>query len=57
MDGFDQADGTASTVLVVDDAAAGRYALAAVLSRAGHRVVPVAGATEALLELDARVRA
>jgi serine phosphatase RsbU (regulator of sigma subunit)/DNA-binding response OmpR family regulator len=57
MDGFDQADGAASTVLVVDDAAAGRYALAAVLSRAGHRVVPVAGATEALLELDARVRA
>lgn len=49
----EQAD---STVLVVDDAAASRYAMGAVLSRAGHRVVPVASAGEALVELDVRLR-
>ncbi|GAA2312760.1 fused response regulator/phosphatase [Streptomyces kunmingensis] len=49
------ADG--STVLVVDDTAANRYAMGAVLSRAGHVVVPVASAGEALVELDARLRA
>ncbi|MHA5048418.1 SpoIIE family protein phosphatase [Streptomyces sp. SD15] len=48
---------TDSTVLVVDDTAAGRYAMAAVLRLAGHEVVPVAGAGEALRELDARMRA
>ncbi|WP_406371245.1 fused response regulator/phosphatase [Streptomyces sp. NBC_00647] len=47
---------TASTVLVVDDTATGRYALGAVLSRAGHSVIPVASAAEALLELDVRLR-
>ena len=50
------ADGANSTVLVVDDAAAGRYAMGAVLRRAGHRVVPVASAGEALAELDLRLR-
>ncbi|MGY0023515.1 SpoIIE family protein phosphatase [Streptomyces sp. YJ-C3] len=47
----------ASTVLVVDDTAANRYALSAVLRRAGHVVVPVASAGEALIELDVRLRA
>ncbi|KPI03822.1 response regulator receiver modulated serine phosphatase [Actinobacteria bacterium OK074] len=54
-----QTDATArtdSTVLVVDDVPASRYALGAVLSRAGHRVVPVASAGEALGELDLRLR-
>ncbi|MFJ8824965.1 SpoIIE family protein phosphatase [Streptomyces sp. NPDC102467] len=46
-----------STVLVVDDTAANRYAMGAVLSRAGHVVIPVASAGEALLELDLRLRA
>ncbi|MEV5613019.1 fused response regulator/phosphatase [Streptomyces sp. NPDC052225] len=46
-----------STVLVVDDTPANRYAMGAVLSRAGHRVVPVASAGEALVELDVRMRA
>ncbi|MFZ3557055.1 SpoIIE family protein phosphatase [Streptomyces sp. BH055] len=45
------------TVLVVDDSAANRYALGAVLSRAGHVVVPVGSAGEALVELDVRLRA
>lgn len=45
-----------TTVLVVDDAAAGRYAMGAVLRRAGHGVVPVASAGEALAELDLRLR-
>ncbi|WP_018530618.1 MULTISPECIES: fused response regulator/phosphatase [unclassified Streptomyces] len=45
-----------STVLVVDDTAANRYALSAVLTRAGHVVVPVASAGEALVELDVRLR-
>ena len=45
------------TVLVVDDSAANRYALGAVLSRAGHVVVPVGSAGEALVELDERLRA
>jgi serine phosphatase RsbU (regulator of sigma subunit)/DNA-binding response OmpR family regulator len=47
---------TGTTVLVVDDVADSRYALAAVLSRAGHRVVPVATGSEALAELDTRLR-
>ncbi|MEB8342705.1 response regulator, partial [Streptomyces endophyticus] len=45
------------TVLVVDDSAASRYALGAVLSRAGHVVIPVGSAGEALVELDVRLRA
>ncbi|WP_159051207.1 response regulator, partial [Streptomyces scabiei] len=49
-------DTTDTTVLVVDDAAAGRYAMGAVLRRAGHGVVPVASAGEALAELDLRLR-
>lgn len=47
---------TGSTVLVVDDAPASRYALGAVLRRAGHSVVPVASGGEALNELDLRLR-
>lgn len=43
-------------MLVVDDVAAGRDAMGAVLQRAGHRVVPVAGGGEALTELDIRLR-
>ncbi|MZF84289.1 fused response regulator/phosphatase [Streptomyces sp. SID5643] len=45
-----------TTVLVVDDVAASRYAMGAVLQRAGHRVVPVASGGEALVELDVRLR-
>lgn len=48
---------TASTVLVVDDAPASRYALSAVLRRDGHRVLLAASASEALIELDVRMRA
>jgi CheY-like chemotaxis protein len=48
---------TVCTVLVVDDVAASRYALSAVLRRDGHRVVLAASAGEALIELDARMRA
>jgi len=48
---------TGATVLVVDDAPASRYAMGAVLRRAGHGVVPVASAGEALIELDVRMRA
>ncbi|MFI9833968.1 SpoIIE family protein phosphatase [Streptomyces sp. NPDC051913] len=55
MSGF--AEQTDTTVLVVDDVAASRYAMGAVLRRAGHRVVPVASAGEALIELDVRLRA
>ncbi|MET9380852.1 fused response regulator/phosphatase [Streptomyces sp. NPDC002928] len=47
---------TDTTVLVVDDVAASRYAMGAVLRRAGHRVVPVASGREALVELDVRLR-
>lgn len=47
---------TGTTVLVVDDVADSRYALAAVLSRAGHRVVQVATGHEALTEIDTRLR-
>lgn len=47
---------TESTVMVVDDTAANRYALGALLSRAGHSVIPVASAEEALVELDLRLR-
>ncbi|GHH84662.1 fused response regulator/phosphatase [Streptomyces capitiformicae] len=50
------ADEASTTVLVVDDAAASRYAMGAVLRRAGHNVVPVASAREALTELDLRLR-
>ncbi|MER5217305.1 fused response regulator/phosphatase [Streptomyces sp. NPDC002838] len=46
---------TDTTVLVVDDVAASRYALGAVLRRAGHQVVPVASGNEALVELDVRL--
>ncbi|GAA2275237.1 hypothetical protein GCM10010145_37740 [Streptomyces ruber] len=53
----ERADQTNTTILVVDDAAASRCALGAVLRRAGHRVVPVATAGEALSELDVRLRA
>ncbi|MFG2499254.1 SpoIIE family protein phosphatase [Streptomyces sp. NPDC048441] len=48
---------TTSTVLVVDDVAASRYALSAVLRRDGHRVLLAANASEALVELDVRMRA
>ncbi|MFJ3668273.1 SpoIIE family protein phosphatase [Streptomyces sp. NPDC090106] len=64
MDGYSEQtdtsrteDGADTTVLVVDDVAANRYALGAVLRRAGHRVVPVASANEALVELDVRLHA
>ncbi|MGP4051098.1 SpoIIE family protein phosphatase [Streptomyces sp. 2A115] len=58
MDGNgSQGSQTSSTVLVVDDAAAGRYAMGAVLRRDGYRVVPVASAAEVLGELDVRLRA
>ncbi|ATL27238.1 putative regulatory protein [Streptomyces formicae] len=51
-------NGKADTmILVVDDVAASRYALGAVLRRDGHRVVLVASAGEALVELDVRQRA
>ncbi|MWA10734.1 SpoIIE family protein phosphatase [Streptomyces sp. BA2] len=53
----DKAVSTASTVLVVDDAPASRYALSAVLRRDGHRVLLAASASEALIELDVRMRA
>ncbi|GLJ91361.1 hypothetical protein GCM10017589_39680 [Streptomyces poonensis] len=53
----ERADQKNTTILVVDDAAASRCALGAVLRRAGHLVVPVATAGEALLELDLRLRA
>ncbi|MGW4868076.1 SpoIIE family protein phosphatase [Streptomyces chartreusis] len=46
-----------ATVMVVDDAPTNRYAMGAVLRRAGHHVVPVASAGEALSELDVRLRA
>jgi len=55
MDG--NANRTRTTVLIVDDVPASRYALGAVLRQAGHRVVPVATADEALVELDVRLRA
>ncbi|MEU6768644.1 fused response regulator/phosphatase [Streptomyces sp. NPDC046853] len=48
---------TVSTVLVVDDVPASRYALSAVLRRDGHRVLLAASAAEALIELDVRMRA
>ncbi|MEU6821292.1 fused response regulator/phosphatase [Streptomyces atriruber] len=46
-----------TTILVVDDVAASRYALGAVLRRDGHRVVLAASAGDALIELDVRRRA
>ncbi|MFI1399542.1 SpoIIE family protein phosphatase [Streptomyces sp. NPDC020681] len=48
-------DGT--TVLVVDDTDANRYAMGAVLRRAGHLVIPAATAGDALVELDMRLKA
>ncbi|MER5885180.1 fused response regulator/phosphatase [Streptomyces sp. NPDC001941] len=45
-----------TTVLVVDDVDASRYAMGAVLRRAGHQVVPTATAGDALIELDVRLR-
>ncbi|MFB7932065.1 SpoIIE family protein phosphatase [Streptomyces sp. NPDC056039] len=56
MDGNGTQHTPGTTVLVVDDVAASRYAMGAVLSRAGHRVVPVASGGEALVELDVRLR-
>ena len=47
---------TDTTVLVVDDVAASRYAMGAVLRRAGYQVVPAASGYEALVELDVRLR-
>ncbi|MFI1719938.1 SpoIIE family protein phosphatase [Streptomyces sp. NPDC020489] len=47
---------TGTTVMLVDDTEASRSALGTLLSRAGHRVVPVATGAEALAELDARLR-
>ncbi|MCX5047687.1 MULTISPECIES: fused response regulator/phosphatase [unclassified Streptomyces] len=47
---------TDTTVLVVDDVAASRYAMGTVLRRAGHQVVPVATGGQALVELDVRLR-
>ncbi|NUP24064.1 MAG: fused response regulator/phosphatase [Streptomyces sp.] len=55
MDGDEMESDT--TVMVVDDVSASRYAMGAVLRRAGHDVVPVASAGEALMELDVRLRA
>ncbi|KUO04190.1 fused response regulator/phosphatase [Streptomyces caeruleatus] len=55
MDGFGKQSGT--TVMVVDDVPTSRFAMGAVLRRAGHDVVPVASAGEALSELDLRLRA
>ncbi|MFE0253359.1 SpoIIE family protein phosphatase [Streptomyces sp. NPDC059010] len=55
MDGYGMELDT--TVMVVDDVSANRYAMGAVLRRAGHDVVPVASAGEALIELDVRLRA
>ncbi|MGA4842394.1 SpoIIE family protein phosphatase [Streptomyces sp. G45] len=49
--------GPDTTVLVVDDAAASRYAMGAVLRRAGHRVLLAGSAGEALSELDVRLHA
>ena len=57
MDGNGKWSDTAdTTVLVVDDTAAGRYAMGALLRRAGHQVVAVASGNEALTELDVRLR-
>ncbi|MFJ1731630.1 SpoIIE family protein phosphatase [Streptomyces sp. NPDC088254] len=47
---------TDATVLVVDDVPASRFAMGALLRRAGHQVVPVASGREALVELDVRLR-
>jgi serine phosphatase RsbU (regulator of sigma subunit)/DNA-binding response OmpR family regulator len=47
---------TETTVLVVDDVAASRYAMGAVLRRAGHQVIQAATGGEALAELDLRLR-
>ncbi|MFC9683582.1 SpoIIE family protein phosphatase [Streptomyces sp. NPDC056948] len=56
MDGNGTQHTPGTTVLVVDDVAASRYAMGAVLSRVGHQVVPVASGGEALVELDVRLR-
>ncbi|MFI6640147.1 SpoIIE family protein phosphatase [Streptomyces sp. NPDC050504] len=46
-----------TTVLVVDDLDANRYAMEAVLHRAGHRVLPASSAGDALVKLDTGLRA
>ncbi|WP_229925769.1 fused response regulator/phosphatase [Streptomyces longispororuber] len=46
-----------TTVLVVDDAPASRYALSAVLRRVGHHVILAGSASEALIALDVGLRA
>lgn len=43
-------------MLVVDDVDANRYAMGAVLRRAGHRVLPASSAGEALVKLDTGLR-
>ncbi|MFG2935133.1 SpoIIE family protein phosphatase [Streptomyces sp. NPDC048282] len=47
---------TDTTVLVVDDEPASRFAIGTALRRAGHEVVAVCGGAEALSELDVRLR-
>ncbi|MFJ4831114.1 SpoIIE family protein phosphatase [Streptomyces sp. NPDC088747] len=47
---------TETTVLVVDDVAASRYAMGALLRRAGYQVVSVSNGHDALEELDVRLR-
>ncbi|WP_405832015.1 SpoIIE family protein phosphatase [Streptomyces sp. NBC_01176] len=55
MDGNSRRNGT-TTVLVVGGVPDDRLAVSALLRRAGHEVVPVATAAEALRELDTRLR-
>ncbi|MFD4527131.1 SpoIIE family protein phosphatase [Streptomyces sp. NPDC058470] len=47
---------TDTTVLVVDDVAASRYAIGAMLRRAGYQVVVAGTGHDALVELDVRLR-
>ncbi|MFE9764884.1 SpoIIE family protein phosphatase [Streptomyces sp. NPDC005808] len=47
---------TDTTVLVVDDVAASRYAMGAMLRRAGYQVVAAGSGHDALVELDVRLR-
>ncbi|MHC5902892.1 response regulator, partial [Streptomyces sp. S6] len=49
-------DDPGATVLVVDDVAASRYAMGAVLRRAGHQVVDAASGSDALRQVDVRLR-
>ncbi|MFD1272385.1 PleD family two-component system response regulator [Streptomyces kaempferi] len=55
MDGNSRRNGS-TTVLVVDDVADDRLAMSALLRRAGHEVVPVATAADALRALGTRLR-